>query len=115
MRYKTKRQQKVSKSIKAASKLVKSQLRDINKEEVFYAEDGSRLVYYPPMEKDDITTQGWRNPNCQEFNFETPNGAKVSVINLKAFSKDIFGSTNKFYNLIHSNSKSKEGWIDLNE
>lgn len=70
---------------------VKSNLRNPDMPEVFNSKSGERLVYFPAGSI--YTGPGYKNVNCKEFTFISPEGAKVTVTNLRAFCKDIFGLT----------------------
>ncbi|MBD2201751.1 hypothetical protein H6G33_10370 [Calothrix sp. FACHB-1219] len=69
--------------------LIKDELRDVNLPQVFKAEDGARIVYYPKGSSP--TTKGYTNPNATEVSLISPSGALVKVIDYNALCKDIWG------------------------
>jgi hypothetical protein len=104
------------KEVNIALSAIKPLLRSVNNPQVFYAEDGSRLVYYPPI-KDSKFKAGHEHLLAKEYELVSPSGAKISVTNLRAFTKDIYGrNSTRFYNLYHGKSKTNsDGWTVIKD
>ena len=76
-------------SIEATWKSVKTNLRNESLPQVFTLQDGSRITYYPASSLSNEA--GHKNMNAREYNLLSPSGCLVTVTNIAAFCKDVFG------------------------
>lgn len=69
---------------------IKDNLRNPQMPQVINLNGRGRLVFYPGSPSREA---GYKNQNAGEYTVISPSGAKVTFINLSAFCRDVFGTT----------------------
>ncbi|WP_341527637.1 hypothetical protein WKK05_35000 [Nostoc sp. UHCC 0302] len=81
---------KKDQNVEAAFNRLKCSLRNENYPQVFKLSNGARIVYYPADYSD--MEAGYTNIFAKEYKLVSPSGSLVSVTNIRAFCKDVFGA-----------------------